>query len=216
MRQSKKIVLLDLDGTLISGQSQVHFLFYMFKMGEIDVVSLVRVVIWYLKYKYSSASIDTGLAANIYQKFVGGRTKEALAQIVSGFFSKVLLGKINKPLLRRVLSLQSEGYEIVLTSASIEPIVSKVADYFSFDQSTSTMLAVENGVYTGAVEGGFNEGTQKKDSLISLLGSAHFEGYAFTDSESDVAIFELVSHPVVVSPNRSLRELAEERGWEIM
>jgi hypothetical protein len=46
---------------------------------------------------------------------------------------------------------------------------------------------------------------------IELDGS-----YAYTDSYTDMPMLEAVGHPVVVNPEKELRETAEENEWPIL
>ena len=41
------------------------------------------------------------------------------------------------------------------------------------------------------------------------------ESFAYSDSITDLPMLEAVGHPVVVNPDRDLRRIALERGWEI-
>ena len=44
------------------------------------------------------------------------------------------------------------------------------------------------------------------------LGSS----YAYSDSVSDVPLLEAVGHPTVVNPDRGLRRVAADRGWQVL
>jgi hypothetical protein len=44
---------------------------------------------------------------------------------------------------------------------------------------------------------------------IDLAGS-----FAYTDSDTDLPMLEAVGNPVLVNPDKALRRLAEERGWQ--
>jgi phosphoserine phosphatase len=46
---------------------------------------------------------------------------------------------------------------------------------------------------------------------IDLEGS-----YAYTDSFTDMPMLEAVGHPVVVNPEKELREAAQENAWPIL
>jgi hypothetical protein len=46
---------------------------------------------------------------------------------------------------------------------------------------------------------------------IDLAGS-----YAYTDSFTDMPMLEAVGHPVVVNPEKELRDAAEENDWPIL
>ena len=39
---------------------------------------------------------------------------------------------------------------------------------------------------------------------------------AYSDSHTDLPFLEAVGHPVVVNPDRELRNIAGERGWPIL
>ncbi len=40
--------------------------------------------------------------------------------------------------------------------------------------------------------------------------------YAYSDSMTDLPMLEAVGHPVAVNPDRELREIAEEKDWQIL
>jgi hypothetical protein len=42
------------------------------------------------------------------------------------------------------------------------------------------------------------------------------ESYAYSDSESDLPMLEVVGHPVAVNPDRELGRVARERGWQVL
>ncbi len=42
------------------------------------------------------------------------------------------------------------------------------------------------------------------------------DSYAYSDSMTDRPMLEAVGHPVVVNPDKELRELAEKRDWQVM
>ena len=42
------------------------------------------------------------------------------------------------------------------------------------------------------------------------------ESYAYSDSQTDLPMMEMVGHPVAVNPDKELRKVAEEREWPIL
>jgi hypothetical protein len=40
--------------------------------------------------------------------------------------------------------------------------------------------------------------------------------FAYSDSETDAPMLEVVGHPFAVNPDKTLRRLAEENGWPIL
>jgi hypothetical protein len=53
-------------------------------------------------------------------------------------------------------------------------------------------------------------------SLAHERGYDLAECYAYSDSQTDLPMLEIVGHPVAVNPDSELRKVAVERGWPIM
>jgi phosphoserine phosphatase len=82
-----------------------------------------------------------------------------------------------------------------------------------------TRSVVVDGVYTGELDGPFCYGPGKVEAIEQL---ARWEGldlaqcYAYSDSASDLPMFEAVGHPVAVNPDGPLTRHARRRGWPIV
>jgi phosphoserine phosphatase len=42
------------------------------------------------------------------------------------------------------------------------------------------------------------------------------ESFFYSDSVNDLPLLEYVSHPIATNPDNQLRQIAEERGWDIL
>ncbi|MBX3286647.1 MAG: haloacid dehalogenase-like hydrolase, partial [Actinobacteria bacterium] len=75
----------------------------------------------------------------------------------------------------------------------------------------------ERGRYTGELE--FSSHGANKVVAMEHLARRHdldlARCWAYSDSVTDLPMLEAVGHPVAVNPDRTLRRLAEERGWEV-
>jgi phosphoserine phosphatase len=89
----------------------------------------------------------------------------------------------------------------------------------TFDGAVGSVSEVVDGRYTGR-EGGPFTYREGKAEAIRLL--AEREGidlaasWAYSDSESDLPMLRLVGHPVVVNPDKELRRVAAEEGWDVI
>ena len=45
---------------------------------------------------------------------------------------------------------------------------------------------------------------------------ADYESWFYSDSLNDLPLLELVTHPVAVDPDATLRATAEKRGWPVI
>lgn len=213
---SEKVALVDLDGTLIKGQSQFHLLKYYFKQGRVSLADYLRITIWFLQYKFFSKTVDKGFVEKIYTKLVKGVSAKEAEQIISHCFDERMKSDVNHELLARLRLLQEKGYRLILVSASASPVVSKFAQEFGFDDWLATELEVVDSHYTGKIIGEINEKEEKPRRLKSMFKQSEFSGYAFGDSLSDLPMLELVQNPVAVNPKHLLRRLAKNRDWEIL
>jgi phosphoserine phosphatase len=62
-------------------------------------------------------------------------------------------------------------------------------------------------------------GEGKAQAVVELAGREGFdlaESTAYSDSHTDLPFLEIVGHPVVVNPDRELRRVARDRGWETL
>lgn len=109
------------------------------------------------------------------------------------------------------------GRDVVVVSASGSEIVEPIAALLGADHAIATRLEVAEGRYTGGIDF-YCYGENKAVAMREL---AEREGYdlaasfAYSDSITDVPMLEAVGHAVVVNPDRTLRRLAEERGWQV-
>jgi len=49
--ENKELVIFDLDGVIVKGQSQKYFLDFLFKKGKIPLYFYLRVYLWFFLYR---------------------------------------------------------------------------------------------------------------------------------------------------------------------
>jgi HAD superfamily hydrolase (TIGR01490 family) len=112
-----------------------------------------------------------------------------------------------------------EGRDVYIVSASPEEVVRPLARYIGVDNVIATKARIDDhGLYTGEMEL-YVYGSEKAAAVRDLAaakGIALSESFAYSDSITDQPLLELVGHPVVVNPDKELRELAEARQWPIL
>jgi HAD superfamily hydrolase (TIGR01490 family) len=110
------------------------------------------------------------------------------------------------------------GRRVYLVSAAPTEIVEPLAEHLGADEAVASMARVDaDGRYTGELER-FAYGIEKArlvEELAARDGVDLAASHAYSDSASDVPMLEAVGHPVAVNPDRALRRVARQRGWEI-
>jgi HAD superfamily hydrolase (TIGR01490 family) len=116
---------------------------------------------------------------------------------------------------------QTKGHVVVLVSASFQGLLDTIISRLDIDHAIGTPLEVKDGRYTGRIAGplAMNEG-----KIAALQGLATEKGididwknsFAYGDSISDIDLLKVVGNPVAVYPDKVLKALALERGWNII
>jgi HAD superfamily hydrolase (TIGR01490 family) len=109
------------------------------------------------------------------------------------------------------------GHDLYLVSSSGIEVVKPLAEYLG----VAHVLATRPGIDAdGRYDGTLDFYCYGEDKAVAIRAEAAARGidlgasYAYSDSVTDLPMLEAVGHPVVVNPDRSLRRIGQERGWD--
>jgi HAD superfamily hydrolase (TIGR01490 family) len=148
-------------------------------------------------------------------KLTAGWEQAKVKQIVSEVLEEVISPLIYAEALELMHDHRAAGRLICIISSSPEEIVEPLAEMLRVDRFIATKPEVVDGHYTGELDF-YAYGPHKATAIKELaeeLGLDLGGSFAYTDSTTDMPMLESVGHPVVVNPDRALRQLATERGW---
>lgn len=116
---------------------------------------------------------------------------------------------------------KQEGQLIVFVSAGPTPLVERIAKEFGADLAIGTQPAVRDGRYTGGITGPVCIDAQKATQAQQALQQRGLDvdlatSTAYADGATDVALLEMVGHPVAFHPDEQLKPIAQTRGWKIV
>jgi HAD superfamily hydrolase (TIGR01490 family) len=113
----------------------------------------------------------------------------------------------------------AEGRRVYLVSAAPAEIVEPIASRLGVHEAVASVAAIDDeGRYTGEVAR-YVYGPAKADAVKEIAerdGVDLEASFAYSDSATDVPMLETVGHPVAVNPDHRLRQVAAERGWEVL
>ena len=214
----QKIVLFDVDNTIINGYTQKYFIEYLFKEGIINIIVLFFSYLWFFLYKIHLVK-NVGKAINSYIFFLDGWDENRLSNVVDIFFKLYLQNRVYNKIKILVDEYKKNGDEIVLISTSLEPIVDRIAKYLGVKKYFATKLEINGGLYTGRVYGLPLVGEEKLRVVKSILldcKNKNMETYFYSDHFSDWSLLDFVDHPFVVNPDKILYNKANRMGWPII
>jgi HAD superfamily hydrolase (TIGR01490 family) len=125
-----------------------------------------------------------------------------------------------RPEARRLLDRHRRaGRDTYIVSAAPQEIVEPLAHSLGMTSGIGTRSRLDDGVYTGDLDGPFCYGDGKVEAITELAkwhGYDLGQCYAYSDSASDLPMLEAVGHPVAVNPDGRLERHARRHGWPIV
>jgi len=106
---------------------------------------------------------------------------------------------------------------IAVVTGSLDFIVSPFARAFGVDVVLAPALVESDGVFTGRLDGAPIGGQEKARRIRALAAELNIDlatSYAYGDSIADLPMLQVVGHPHVVNPDRTLARIAHRHGWE--
>jgi HAD superfamily hydrolase (TIGR01490 family) len=148
-----------------------------------------------------------------------GWEKAKIEQLVQETVDQVVAPLVYAEALALIDQHQRAGRRVYIISAGPEEVVRPLARYLGVDDVIATRAKLdEEGRYTGELEF-FAYGPWKAEAvrwLAEVEGISLESSYAYSDGITDLPLLEAVGHPVAVNPDKALRRLAAERGWEMV
>lgn len=209
----------DLDGTLMSRSSTFTLGKPLYDAGMVSREVVIRSLVaqaQFLLFGADQRKLDRAkegvlaLTKGWKQADVERVVGEAVAERIAPF--------IHLPIRRLADQHRRDGRRVYLVSSSPVEVVHPLAEFLGIDHVIATRADVEDGRYTGRVEF-YCFGDAKVDAIreeAQTHGLDLAASYAYSDSASDVPMLETVGHPIAVDPDKSLRRIAAERGWEVV
>ncbi|MDQ1445987.1 MAG: hypothetical protein QOI20_2451 [Acidimicrobiaceae bacterium] len=209
----------DLDKTVIAKASMVAFGRSFYDEGLISRRHVVRAVWGQLVFMHIGASEQK--LARIREsvlRLTRGWDQERVRRIVRETLELVIEPIVYAEAAELIAAHQAAGRRVLLVSASPEEIVAPLAEYLGVDRAIASRALIDDeGRYSGEMAF-YAYGPFKAEAMRALAVEEDIDlaaSYAYSDSYTDVPMLEAVGHPVAVNPDRVLRKLAEERGWEV-
>lgn len=216
----KPAAFFDLDRTLISGSSAMHFVRASRKAGLVTRRDLARWGLEHLKFRLrGSTDESTEAALRAAEETLRGVPERLMARMAPELMAGIL-PRIYPEMLAEVHAHQDEGRATFIVSAAGDEIVRLVAEVLGMDGGIGTRYAVDmNGNLTGRLDGPLMYGEGKVEA-IRRFAQAHdldlTKSWGYSDSASDLPMLRAVGHAVVVNPDRELAVIADREGWRKM
>lgn len=217
-RRMPAAAFFDLDRTLLRRSSALALAGGFRQHGVIGRGQLAKAAAWQLLFAARGASAETvRKAAEDGLMILKGFGVEELRGLVRDAMEPVLKPLVYQEALALVGQHRSRGEPVYIVSATLQEIVEELAAELGFDGAVGSTCEIVDGVYTG-VSLRACQGAGKAAAVRDLAAARGYDlaaSTAYSDSHTDLPFLEAVGHPVAVNPDRELRRIADERGWDV-
>jgi HAD superfamily hydrolase (TIGR01490 family) len=209
----------DLDKTVIAKSSTLAFSKPFFDQGLINRRTVLKSAYAQFLFLMSGADHDQMDRMRSYlTNMCTGWDVEQVKSIVGETLHEIVNPLVFAEAAELIADHKLCGRDVVVVSASGEEIVAPIARALGATHAMATRMVVDDGKYTGDIAFYcFGEGkVEAIRELATREGYALEHCYAYSDSITDVPMLEVVGHPTVVNPDRTLRKEASARGWPVL
>lgn len=216
-----RVAVFDFDGTSIEGSSPSWLVNRLIFTHKISPLTSLKIGFWGIAYKWHLPQSEAWVRGQVFKAFEG-KPKAEVDRYLMDFYDEWIAKRFRPEADRTMQERADEGCEVVVVSATFEPIVLRAMEMHPFTHQISTRMKVaEDGTYTREVEGRCIEGEEKivalKHWCDGRFGEDGWEiAYAYGDHHSDEPLLAAAKHPFAVSPNSGMEKIAKTRNWPIL
>jgi HAD superfamily hydrolase (TIGR01490 family) len=214
-----RLALFDLDNTLLAGDSDFEWAQFLIEKGALDrEVHEAKNLKFYENYK--AGTLDIHEFMDFQLKPLARHKRKQLDQWHVEFMQKKVLPMITQKSRDLVDSHRDDARVIITATNSF--VTAPIARELGVENLIATEPEQVDGEFTGRVTGlpSFREG--KVERLKSWMKDHDIEWkkvsetWFYSDSLNDLPLLSIVSHPVAVDPDETLKEHALRHDWRVI
>jgi HAD superfamily hydrolase (TIGR01490 family) len=210
----------DLDRTLMQGSSAFQFGRAAYRAGLLGRRQLAADAWANARFRLRGATDeDTHALRNRISKSLEGTRVRDLERLGADVLAGIL-PRLYPQMLALAHGHQDAGRRVYIVTAASKELADMLAGVLALDGAIGSQFSEEvDGVYTGRPAGLFIYGSGKARAIEKLAEREGIDlaaSYAYSDSESDLPMLQVVGHPVAVNPDHELARVAREQGWAVL
>ena len=218
MKTQQNLALFDLDNTLLAGDSDYNWSLFLIGEGLLDAKTHHdRNEQFYADYKNGCLNIVEFLKFQL--KPLSEHKKAFLDELHKKYMQKIIRSMMTVKAQKLVDKHKAAGDLCVVITATNSFVTKPIATAYGIEYLIGSDPEMVNGEYTGGVIGvpSFQEGKVTRiNQWLAERGKKleDFEmSYFYSDSHNDLPLMKLVTNPVAVDADETLKKMAEEKGW---
>ncbi len=211
-----KLVLCDVDGTLLRGPScELSFAFFLLRTRIVRARHVRAWIAFLVRHwaRYGRQVLRKDKA------YLAGLECEPIRALARAYVPRHLAPRLCRELLARLAAHHEAGDPLVLLSGAPDFLVVPLAELVRASAHCAAIHAVCDGHFTAQAPVQHPFGPDKlrfARMLCDQWGARLADVVAYADSRTDLALLRAVGHPVAVNADRGLRAVARASGWEVL
>jgi phosphoserine phosphatase len=215
-----RLVAMDVDRTLIEGQSQSYLGRGLRRAGLLPWRMYIRMLWWFLlHHSFGWRPANPTRLQRIALNYLAGIPIDRLLPVFHEVVEREILPRVRPAALAEMRRWQDDGALVFLVSASVEPLIGLLALALRADGVIATKIRDGGAVFSGELDGEMVAGPMKWQRLTEAA-DALFRAWrleaAYGDDDTDLALLSQAKRAFPVNPTAGLRSAAIERGWTIL
>jgi HAD superfamily hydrolase (TIGR01490 family) len=216
----KRAAFFDVDNTLIRG-SALYFLGKgMYQRGFFTKSDISRFVLANLRFRFSGKEKPEEMLRlqNAATNFIAGQKASDISKLAQEVYDEHVSPALWQGTIDIAQTHLSNDEEVWLVTAASQEMAQVICQKLGFTGALGSRAEVQDGVYTGKMNGNLLHGKEKAQAIKELAIERGFdlsECYAYSDSHNDLPLLLEVGHPSVINPDAILRIRALRESWPI-
>jgi HAD superfamily hydrolase (TIGR01490 family) len=211
-----RLVIFDIDGTLVSGLStERRFFLRLVRTGNQGPRQLLAYLAFLVRWSglYGRDVLKKNKA--YLTLLSSAKVRRLAAEWVAGNFNSIAF----RPCVERLRSHLANGDEVVLVSGTPDFLAAGIAEALGVAHAIGSRCAERAGLFRFGRPVLHPFGRTKlsvAQELCEHYGVTLDQVTAYADTRQDLPLLEAVGTPVAVRPDNRLAAVARERGWEVI
>jgi len=216
-----RLVLFDLDHTLLAGDSDVLWCEFLMQRGTLDRATFAARNAA-MDRDYRAGTVSARAFSEFYVSTLAGRSAAGWQAEREAFLRETIAPRLSAAARKLVRERQRDSALVVLTTATNRFITELTAAELGIEHLIATECELDaQGRFTGRPTGTLNMREGKVERLHAWLAArgqrlAGFESWAYSDSTNDLPLLGAVDKPHAVHPDPRLATIAADQGWPVL
>lgn len=196
------LAIFDFCDTLANFQTADEFCRFILKKESKKL--LLRLDLFLIKWRIYNLLVKSSFFRLPRKRFLLWSIRGICMQKINGYgrlyVDEILMQNMNEEVLLRFKEHLSVGDTVVINSGGYEPYLRHFSNKFGVNMLFSTEFASRNDIFLGYLKGRDCLGSEKvkRIRMTELLNNTYNDIYVYSDSISDIPLFDLATKKVVV------------------